>query len=285
MKGFRLLLGLGLASAGMIGGACDSGVANTTTEPDPTLASETLAMSFFTQDTTTACGEAAGIRVTVAMGEQEKTCDAVWAVLASVPYTGEVDNGVHFLADCFFLVEPGMWTVESIEVIGLDGAVLECCEAEFQPEVAVVEGETSEFGAELTCDVVGPGALDIYGWLNRPPILKDIDIYPSKFGYPCMPRYLQVAAEDMEGDNFTFEWEVLEAPGTKYALWEHDYWAVFVGFSPGTYQLKVTVRDEHGAATSLQFPIHVVVPYGYATQTDLPECVLDHEPPPPEGQQ
>lgn len=227
------------------------------------LATETVALSFYAQDTMTACGEATGIRVTIAAEGETLSCIAGWApAMVSDPYTGEEDMGRHFVADCFFVVAPGTWDVLTVEPIDGNGEALPCCTAEYPETVAVISGQTTEFGVEIQCPLVGPGAIDIYGYLERPPIIKALDIYPSKFGAPCVPRFLFAVAEDREGDEIEYSWDVVTSPeNAYYKVWEHGQMAVFVGFTPGDYMLRLTVTDQpHGMFTSLEFPIHVTEP-------------------------
>ncbi len=240
--------------------ACES----TSTVDDPTnvdpIGSVELALSFDMQDTMTACGEAAGIHIVIENGNGETmVCNSPWSLpLVSEPYTSVPDQGIHHVADCFFVVEPGQWTVTELEVIGNEGQVLECCTEEYAAELTVTEGQTSEFAAELSCDLTGPGAIDIYGWLNRPPIIKALNYFPSKFTYPCMPVFFSALAVDREDDHISYRWDVVSGPSPHYGLFGKPGWASFVATVTGTYQLRLTVMDEHGLFTDLTFPVHVV---------------------------
>ncbi|MCC6620379.1 MAG: hypothetical protein IT385_03945 [Deltaproteobacteria bacterium] len=236
-------------------------------ESDDPLATEVVALSFVAYDTQTACGQVTGIRVVVADQDETLTCVSLLApALVSDPYTTEEDQGRHYVADCFFVVAPGEWQVVSVEAIGVDGEPLPCCSAEFPELLVVTSGATTELGVEIQCELVGPGALDIYGWLERPPIIKDLDIFPSKFGGPCVPRFLRAEAYDREGDAFTYDWEVIDSPlPYGFNLWEHGPFATFMAFPGGDYMLRLIVTDEHGMSTHLDFPIHVTEPLIYKT--------------------
>ena len=276
---------LGLAAFVFLG--CDAG--NVADPPATGGPLETIEMPlvFHMQDTMTACGEALGIRVAISNGLETKTCEANWALpLVSDPYTSPNDFGDHHVADCLFVVAPGDWKVTSVEVIGIQGAPLECCTEAYPPIVNVQEGQTTEFGAELSCDLIGSGAIDVYGWLNRPPVVKALTIYPSKFTTPCLPLFISASAEDREGDFIRFDWEVVSAPRPfGYAIWGHRGWASFIGTVPGTYQIRVTVTDEHGLYTDLTFPVHVVVsPVFLPTDASAAaeQSCCEEEPKPPE---
>jgi len=275
------LLTLGLAGLAM--SACDSG--NVVVPDDQeNLVTHTVALSFVTWDVETACGDALGIRVVISDGEESMTCEAPWALaMVSDPYTSPGDQGSHHVADCFFVLPAGEYYVEEVAVLGADLEPLECCTASYPEVVEVNSGMTTEFGAELSCELIGPGALDIYGWLNRPPVILDLTIHPSKFAAPCMPRFLHVMAYDKEGDTIGYTWEVLFAPKpTFYGLWGHGPWAAFVGFTPGAYTLRVTVFDiPHGLSTSLIFPLHVGEPAYHGSMTLEAGCT-EIEPPLPE---
>jgi len=286
MKLRRLFIGALMVFFGaLFGWACDSGATLSGPDDDGAVVTQSLALQFFAQDTETACGTAVGVRVTISDGEETYTCDAGFAPgMISEPYTGEEDIGTHYVADCLFTLEAGAYTVEAVEVLGEDG-VLECCDADFEPEVEVEAGLTSEFGAMLTCELIGPGALDIYGWLNRPPIIKKLGVWPSKFAAPCVPQFMWVEAEDKELDEISVDWQVLPTGGKLFHLWEHGPWASFMGRT-GDYQLLVTVSDSHGAYTQLQFPLHRVEPLliGHSMSAEAGcDCAEEEpEPTPPE---
>lgn len=284
MKLRRLIHGvMVLALAAAFGWACDSGTTATGLDDDSVVVTQTLALQFVAQDTETACGTATGMRVVISDGEGETySCDAGFAPgMVSDPYTEEGDQGLHYVADCLFTLAAGDYTIETVEVLGAEG-VLECCSAEFDPDVSVQAGLTSEFSAMLTCPLIGPGALDIYGWLNRPPVLTKLSIAPSKFAGPCIPQFMWVEAVDREGDEITYTWQVLPTADKLFRLWPHGPWAVFMG-STGDYDLLVTVTDSHGASTSLQFPLHRVEPpvAGPMPMDASPEAAcpdVEHEP-------
>ncbi|MFO0746597.1 MAG: hypothetical protein U1F43_13135 [Myxococcota bacterium] len=265
-----ILSAIALALPALFAWSCTDAGADPTTSGDQNhvisqspLATETVALSFFASDTTTACGKATGVRVSIAAEGETLTCVAPWApALISDPYTGAQDQGVHFVADCFFVVAPGTWDVLTVEPIGENGEALQCCTTSYPDTVNVVSGATTEFGVEIQCPLVGPGALDIYGYLERPPIIKDLDIFPSKFGSPCVPRFLWAEASDLDGDMILYSWSVIATPNPDgYKIWDHGQMAIFMAYHTGDYMLRLTVTDvPHGMSTHLDFPIHVTAP-------------------------
>ena len=124
-------------------------------------------LSFIAADTETGCGRAAGIRIVIAHGDARESCQAGW-VAASIDGPG-TDGGSDHLADCLFIVPVGAWTIESIDVIGDDGAPLACCSSRYVALVEVTEAETTEVAAELLCDAPDRGSIELYGWLDRVP--------------------------------------------------------------------------------------------------------------------
>lgn len=212
-------------------------------------------------DTETSCGNAAGVHVAIAKGDETQECTALWAeAQVSDPYTDDTaDAGQHHVADCFFVLSPGEWNITDVSAIGDDGEALSCCESDVPSKALVSEGSTSELGVPITCDVVGSGALDIYGWLNLPPYITNLTISPSKFVPPCYPVDLDVSATDVEGDALTYSWMVTDAPdGAGYQLNGDGAHAEFAADAAGDYTLVVTVTDgPHGMVASLEFPIHV----------------------------
>lgn len=275
-----LLALLGLLATALF--ACDSSPKVDPSDTDPPGTIE-IALSFDIQDTMTACGEAKGIMVTIeSQAGETRTCSSPWSLpLISDPYTTTPDEGVHHVADCFFVVSPGVWEVTELEVIGNDGNALECCTEEYVSELTVTEGLTSEFAVELSCDLTGPGAIDIYGWLNRPPIITALSYHPSKFTYPCMPVFFTAYAIDREDDHIRYTWEVVSSPAPFYSLFGKRGWASFIATVPGTYQLRLTVMDEHGLFTDLTFPVHVAGWTPTAPKNGMEHSCLAEEPVPP----
>ncbi|MCB9736847.1 MAG: hypothetical protein H6745_30065 [Deltaproteobacteria bacterium] len=269
MRSIRLGTSVVSAAAILACGALAS-CANDATPNDPTTTDQPAVVPDVTSlglrfdvvgDTETSCGNAAGVHVSIAMGEDTQECTAMWAdATISDPYTGDAaDDGAHHVADCFFVLSPGEWSITDVSAIGDDGEPLECCESDWPSKALVSEGSTREIGVPISCDVVGSGALDIYGWLNLPPYITNLTISPSKFVTPCYPIALDVEATDVEGDALSYDWMVTDSPdGADYLLDEDGAHADFAADTEGDYTLAVTVTDgPHGEVASLEFPIHV----------------------------
>lgn len=260
----KTLLALGALALAAPFGACADAVASDPATPAIQPDSSVMALRFESiGQTETSCGEAAGIRVEIAPADDPsavQTCEAYWApTTVSDPFTGEAqDDGQHMVADCFFVLSPGTYDIESIQVIDGDANALECCDADYPATADVMEGQTTEFGAALSCDVVGSGALDVYGWLNRAPIVNQMTISPSKFSNTCGLIQVDAQATDPEGDTVEYGWQVTGAPnGATYAADSDGSTFFFAAASMGDYQVTLTVSDEHGESTSLTFPLHV----------------------------
>ena len=254
------LLAFALAPA-LVAWACGDEAAPRDTGVETAV--QPLALSFIAEDTSTACGDAAGIRVTISRMGETLTCEAQWAPgFVTGPATEGGDVGQHFVADCLFTVAAGTWAVDTVAAIDAAGEPLPCCESTFEPTVEVYHSTTTEIGAQLSCDLIGNGALDIFAVLNRPPVIVDVALTPSKFVPGCLPVQIDVTAVDREGDMIDYGWAVTSVPpgvpADSYSLVGSGAQATFVASVAGTYQITVTVTDvPHGLSTSLSFPLHV----------------------------
>lgn len=249
-----------LALAGWCAGCADEDFRAPRIEPSSEgVDTVGFGLSFIVADTETACGRAAGIRIVIANGDAQESCEAGWAA-ASIDGPG-TSGGGHHVADCLFVVAAGTWTIASIDVIGDDGAPLACCSSRYVARIEVTEAETTEVAAELVCDAPGNGAIDIYGWLDRPPIIVALAMTPTKFVPGCTPVSLAATAADPDGDPIWYAWEVIDAPAapeTWSLSWVGDR-ATFLATVAGTYQLRLTVVEPvHDLQATLVFPIHVV---------------------------
>lgn len=224
----------------------------------------------------TECGEAVGIRLEIAGPDGvAQVCEEEWAdVTVSGAFAGDEDvEGEHLVADCFFVVEPGTWSINELSAINADAAALECCESDIADSVEVLESATTELSGVITCSTEQNGGLDIYATVNTQPQIKDLEISPSKFGETCKAITLRVEAEDAEGDSLDYLWEVVSAPAAADYLLENadEQEAQFQTNTLGDYELKVTVTDDLGASSWLTFPLHIVED-NFDGECDLHEC-------------
>lgn len=281
------LLGVFVSTVGAFGlVGCEMGAPQGESNTPPTsesgsssdLGQTTLALTFEAPgETETACGTAAGMRVIIEneAGESQ-VCEEGWVeAQVTAPYTTEGDAGLHNVADCLFVVEPGFYQVTDISVLGPDNEPLSCCTADYGNAFFVEEGQTTEFGAELSCNTIGNGAVDIYGWLNRPPNIVDLDIHPSKFLHSCTLVTVAAQAIDDEGDDIVYDWTVADTPpGANYAMQALANALWLVSESEGDYWFTVTATDSpEGLSNSLTFPLHIVHQEG--PEPCDPEAVLE----------
>jgi len=130
-------------------------------------------------------------------------------------------------------------------------------------EFDVLPEQTTEITLMAQCDSESNGAADIAVGLNSAPLLSDLTLNPGKFICVGERVEIEVTAEDIDGDDVTLEWEVVDWPeapaaGT-YTLSPNTGSPVsFSADTVGAYELIVTAYDPYGAFTTLTFPIHVV---------------------------
>jgi|GEM_PF-1833216 len=257
-----------LPVAGLIGlgaAGCDQGMDQVVTPGDPGTTSdqigqESLALSFTPEgETDTACGIAAGVYVEVSDGAGDvQSCTAMWAPAHVSGEYAQGGEGDHLVADCLFVLDPGIWNVTDAYVVDADEQELACCSADLPEVVAVAEEETNEYGGVLHCDTLGSGGLDIYGVLNRPPSINNVVLTPSKFGQTCQVIEATALASDPEGDDVNYGWAVQDAPTDAVFASESDgneFW--FAGATLGDYEVRLTVWDAYGDSHHLDFPLHL----------------------------
>jgi hypothetical protein len=202
----------------------------------------------------TSCGTVAGIYMSVdGPGVSRVWCDAEFENFDPADDTTEYD----YVADCFFVVKPGMWAVDSLEALDGDGNTMDCCTSVLPDPVLVGAYETSEVQGAITCDVDQNGALDVIVTINVPPVIVDLDYF--KFGSTCSAISIHAEAQDADGGEILYAWEVTEAPvNAEYHLVYDGPDATFAAKTLGDYELRVTATDDQGASTYLDFPIHIV---------------------------
>lgn len=204
----------------------------------------------------TRCGDAVGIRLSISGEGDSQTCEEEWAaVTVSGAFAGGA-SGDHLIADCFFVVAPGTYSVDELVAVGADGEALECCESTFQASLEVSESETTEISGLIQCETVQNGAVDIFATINTPPTIEDVEISPSKFACPGDEIELSAHAVDPQGDEVTYEWEI--TAGTGGSLDADGASATFVSSAVGDFEIKVTATDELDASHWLTFPLHIV---------------------------
>lgn len=204
----------------------------------------------------TACGTVAGIAMTASgPGASTVECDADFMSFDPANGTTEYDH----VADCSFVVKPGLWEVDSLGAIDEYGNDLACCTSVLPPPVNVGALQTTEVQGAITCEVDQNGALDVIVTINVPPVIVDLTYTPSKFGATCEAILLHVDAQDADGGLITYTWAVTDSPPlADYELVTNGADASFATKTIGDYELTVTATDDEGASTYLEFPIHIV---------------------------
>jgi len=208
----------------------------------------------------TECGDAMGVHIAISDSTgASQDCDESWApVEVSGSYAGGA-SGDHYIADCLFVVSPGIWSIDDMSAIDVDSNALSCCTSSYPSAVSVSESVTTEVAGLIQCDTIGNGGLDIYTTVNTPPEITNVTISPSKFGGTCSAIGLTATAVDPEGDAVSYSWAVEDAPtGAVYSLYADGSSAWFASASLGDYMLSITASDDLGAAHSLYFPLHIV---------------------------
>lgn len=166
----------------------------------------------------------------------------------------------HYFSDLFTVLPEGECKVTATPMQDPQTPSVEChpVSAVFE----VVAGQTTEIVLMAQCDGEGPGAGDIVGGLNDPPVITGLEFDPSKFIVECEELTLTAMASDPNGDAITYTWTMVTSPaGAVYWLAPVGPSAspstTFQGQTPGYYEVTLTVTDTYGASTSLTFPIHV----------------------------
>jgi hypothetical protein len=166
----------------------------------------------------------------------------------------------HPFADLFTVLPATECTVTATPMQNETTPSEEC--APVSETFTVIPNETIELVLISQCGGVAPGAGDFVTILNDPPVLTDLDMNPGKFICTGETLELTVSGYDPNGDQITVEWTVIDWPGApapgSYTLTPNTGTVVsFVADVEGPYMLNVTGTDTYGAATSLDFPVHV----------------------------
>ncbi|HKQ71294.1 MAG TPA: PKD domain-containing protein [Polyangiaceae bacterium] len=156
----------------------------------------------------------------------------------------------HSFSDALMVLPPGQYKVCATPLTA-QGVPSQQCAATSTPAI-VVEGATTEVVMVSQCKGVTGGAIDAITKLNRPPVIDDLIVDPSKFITLCDVAQLTVKATDPDGDALTFLWQLL---GT--GMSSVNQTIRFRSLDVGTFQLRITVTDAFGAKTSLTLPMHI----------------------------
>ena len=162
----------------------------------------------------------------------------------------------HRFGDSYFVLLPGSYKVVAM-AIDAEGEVHESCQAA-ETEVAVHAGATSEVFLLLQCDC-GTGGVDVVVMLNCPPVIWELAYDPNKFVCCYDDVTVSLQAEDPDGDDFSWTWELVSPdPVPDHVFWEAEGGQLVFRGPTGNYEFRVTVTDVTGASSSLVFPLHVM---------------------------
>lgn len=167
-------------------------------------------------------------------------------------------SGQHRFSDAFFVLSPGDYEVRATPMAGPNRASAFCSRGTTRGLVR--EGATTEILLLVPCKSKQNGALDVVTILNHPPVIRKLDIGPSKFARTCERTTVTVEAADADGDEVRITWAVVSQPaGALFDAVQAGNTFSFTARTPGNYQIKVTACDRalQALCTSLTFPIHV----------------------------
>jgi hypothetical protein len=169
------------------------------------------------------------------------------------------------LADAFFVLAPGMYTVVATP-LDAGGKALDQCQPAMTSAI-VSPSITTEVILVLHCAGTPNGGLDVVITADQPPLITGLEFDPSKFTQVCEPVKITVEATSPDGMSvdLTYDWAIVSspqndtgqpAPGSPGELVPKGDTALFDTRAAGDFTLKVVVSDASGSA-SLSFPIHV----------------------------
>lgn len=166
----------------------------------------------------------------------------------------------HRFADKFFVLAPDKdeYKIKATPVKSCSPLVTsdDCSVA---TGTALIEpGKTTEVVLMSYCDMPDSGAVDIIAGLQHDPTITGLEYGTSKFILTCEHLEIAVQAEDQDGDDLSYQWEVSGDPNAQYETQNMDTASMrFLSKTPGTYAGTVTVCDVYDSCASLTFPIYV----------------------------
>lgn len=163
----------------------------------------------------------------------------------------------HVFFDALFVLDPGYYHVCAQPMEERDGKRCDSAKCKLaEGNAKVIAEATTEILLVSQCEGDPSGGLDVIVELNDPPYIEGLVVTPSKF----VCRYekevwAKVTASDPNGDLLKFYWtfaglKLLPYPDGPAMRLPTDKPA-------GTYTIKVTAEDTHGAQASLTFPLHI----------------------------
>jgi hypothetical protein len=162
----------------------------------------------------------------------------------------------HPVTDLFFVLEPGSFRICGTPISDLMKGTSSATCAAAQTDAMVMAEGTTEVELVSQCKGAPRGGLDVLATLNRPPVITQLDLLPSKLVLVGNDVDMVVTADDPDVDFLTFAFSQIAgpAPATITPSGAH---ALFNASVAGDYQVRVVVTDGRGGSVSLTFPIHV----------------------------
>jgi hypothetical protein len=186
-----------------------------------------------------------------AMALQEKT-DDIRPDVALAPR--------HPATDAFFVLPPGSFRAcitPLSDVLHKTPSAL-CTPADGVG--TVLAKATTEIEVISQCNGTPTGGLDVLAALNRPPMITDLSLLPSKLVVAGNDVQIVVTATDPDLDfNLSFAFTQVDGPAMG-TLTSSGATATFRPPVGGNYAIRVVVSDGKGGQAALTFPILVASP-------------------------
>jgi virginiamycin B lyase len=196
--------------------------------------------------------------VAFAVVAADKTCadpaiDTALIPLSS-PSGGADAGGSRGALETIFVLPVGSYRVCATPM-GADGQPSGRC-GRAEAVVDVMAGATSEVGLVSQCAAPPGGGIDTIIRFNEAPRITGLVLPAPGATNTCQPLPLAVTASDPDGDPISFTWSLTAGP-TSARIDGSGPSVQLVASAAGDYQVRVTVTDSWGAATSLSFPMLV----------------------------
>jgi hypothetical protein len=167
----------------------------------------------------------------------------------------------HPAADAFFVLPVGSYRVCVTPLSDIArNTPSQICSA-VEQVFKVMAQVTTEAFLDSQCAGAQSGGLDVAVSLNRPPLIENLDILPSKLVLAGNNVFIQVMASDPDRDFLTFTFTQVSGPAmatiTPSGATPTSATAVFQAPTGGKYEVRVVVTDGRGAQAALTFPILV----------------------------
>jgi hypothetical protein len=245
MKG--IWAGLLMVSLGGVGSACVPSVEVEEKPDDVSVGRLAVTMVPFTGT------DVVAIKVKVVPGSAACTAAALQEKTERIRPDVTLAPG-HPVADAFFVLPLGMFRACITPLSDLTRGTPSSTCGPADGLATVMAGATSEISVISQCKGEPRGGLDVLAALNRPPIINDLNMVPSKLALINHDVVIEVSASDPDFDFLTFRFTQVSGPSTG-TLTSSGPMATFRASVAGTYEIHVVVSDDRGGSIALTFPI------------------------------